>query len=310
MIMTENKIDISEKHKGSKREDYWNDLSVGSTTAYKTLKIEELIRNFFPKKCDSILDIGSGGNCDHVLKYRKLLQAKRIACLDYDGKIINQMRQRFPNEGIEWHVADIFELPRFEKGFDLIFLLDMLHEVYSFYGRPNRNMNEPINYEKGLEHVVTAMENISEIVNPRGGIVITDAILPSENTPVTFRTRSHEITDTIDYFFKNYPSRNFGEILRNGNFIAINQQDFSVLLTQYNKIKKKDWGRWNIERLEQHQYMTKEQYEEVFSRLGFKTHMIIETPAYVLKEWKQDFEIVGGATDFPPRRVTLLAVKE
>jgi len=303
-------MDISETHKKSKKREYWDDLSVGSTTAYKATKIEELIRNFFPPRCGSILDIGSGGNCDHILKYRKLLGAAKISCLDYDKKVINQMRLQFPNEGIEWHVADIFQLPQFKGGFDLVFLLDVLHEVYSFYGRLSGDRNEPINNERGLEYVVNAITNISGIVNQRGGIIITDNILPEENVPVTLRLRSKEISNAVDYFLKNYPSRKFGEISRKGDFITLNPQDFSVLLTQYNKIKKKDWDRWVVERLEQHQYITKRQYQEMFARLGFRTNMIVETPNYVRKEWEQDFEIIKGLGDFPPKRVTLLSIKE
>lgn len=303
-------MEISRVHKENKREGYWDDLSVGSTTAYKTLKIEELLQNFFPLRCESILDIGSGGNCDHIIKYRDLLQARRIACLDYDARIINNMKEKFPNEGIEWYVADIFELQLFRERFDLIFLLDMLHEVYSFYGRPSKGINESVNHEKGLEAVVKAITNISDIMNPKGGIIITDAILPSENTPVTFRAKSQEVTDTIKHFFRNYPTRKIDGVLRENNLVTISAQDFSVLLTQYNKIKNKDWSRWNIERLEQHQYMTKEQYEGIFARLGFETHMIVETPRYVKEEWDGDFEIISGLKDFPQKRVTLLAMKK
>jgi hypothetical protein len=303
-------MEVSKAHKENKGESYWGDLSVGSTTAYKTLKIEELLLNFFPSRCESILDIGSGGNCDHILKYRDLLKARRIACLDYDEKIIDKMKERFPNEEIEWHVADIFELQLFKGAFDLIFLLDMLHEVYSFYGRPSQDTNKPVNHERGLEAVVKAITKISNITNQKGGIIITDDILPDEDTFVTFRTRSQEVTDAIDHFFRNYPTRKMDGVSIKNGLVTISAQDFSVLLTQYNKIKNRDWSRWNIERMEQHQYMTREQYEEIFARLGFETHMIIETPTYVKEEWERDFEIISGLKDFPKKRVTLLAMKE
>lgn len=303
-------MEVSQIHKGSKGKDYWGDLNVGSTTQYKVIKIEELIRNFFPPRCNSILDIGSGGNYDHILKYKNLLQAKRIACLDYDEKIINQMRQQFPNEGIKWYVADIFELPQFKKGFDLIFLLDVLHEVYSFYGRPNKDMNESLNRNSGLEAVVKALTNISNITNPGGGIIIADAILPSQQGKITIRPKSQEVEQALNYFFENYPTKRFDQVHRKGDLITLSLSDFSILSRQYDKIKNKDWDRWKVERLEQHQYMTREQYEDLFTQLGFRTHIVIGTPENIKYEWHQDFEIIDGATDFPPRRVTLLAVKE
>ena len=303
-------MEVSETHKDSKGREYWGDLNIGSTTQYKAIKIEELIRNFFPSKCGNILDIGSGSNCDHLLKYRQLLGAKKIACLDYDEKIINQMRQQFPNEGIGWYVADIFDLPEFKEGFDLIFFLDMLHEVYSFYGRPSRDMSEPVDRNRGLEAVIRAINNISNITNSKGGMVITDAILPSQQGNLIIRPRTPEVEEAVNYFFENYPTKRFDKVYREGDLITLSPSNFSILSRQYDKIKNKDWTRWNIERLEQHQYMTKEQYENLFAKLGFKTHIIIGTPDTIKKEWDQDFEIVSGLKEFPPRRVTLLAMKE
>lgn len=303
-------MEISETHKKSKIEAYWEDLSEGSTTAYKTKTIEHLIKNFFSPQCNSILDIGSGGNCDHILKYKKILGATKLACLDYDEKIIDKMKEQFPNEGIKWKVADIFDLKKFKERFDLIFLLDMLHEVYSFYGRSSGNRNESIDNERGLEYVIRAITNVSGMVNPSGGIIITDDILPEENNPVKLKLRSEEVSRTVDYFLGNYPSRKFDGISRQKDIITINAQDLSVLLTQYNKIKNKNWERWEVERLEQHQYMTAKQYKETFANLGFQTNMIVETPGYVQKEWNNDFEIIGGLKDFPPKRVTLLSIKQ
>jgi len=299
---------IEEKHKQSKQRDYWNDLSVGTTTRYKEEKIEELIKTYFPIDAKSILDVGSGGNCDHVLKYQKLFSSERVVCVDYDEKIIREMKSRFPNEGLEFKVADIFALESLRGSFDLVFFLDMLHEIYSFYGRPEKNISYPVNHEKGQEYILKAVENISRQVSPHGGVIITDNIVCGEDVPVLLKLKTSEIRDTVSYFLEEYPSKEINASL-NGDVLSVGSRDLCTLLTQYNKIKKKEWERWDVEKMEIHQYMTLQEYTQMFDSLGFKTHAIVETPGDVFQEWSEDFEIIEGLRSFPKKRITLLAVK-
>jgi len=219
------------------------------------------------------------------------------------------MREKYPTQA-EWVVADIFDLPSFSRKFDLILCFDMLHEIYSFYGRPERDIARPVDHESGQEFVIQALQNISEFVNPGGGVVITDNILSEENVEVTLSCRNDSVQNSVKFFVDNYPTRNFEGIIQSDQTLRIMKHDLCILLTQYNEIKNKDWSRWEVERLEIHQYMTREEYRRVFSDLEFNVFFDIGTPKYIYEEWHDDFEILDGMKDFPKKRVTLLAIKK
>jgi len=299
-------MDIAETHKESKPVAYWNDLDQGSTTQYKGRVLENLIKTHFPPTCDSIIDIGSGTNCEHILKYKEMLQAKKLACFDYDKNVIENMKEKYSGHGIEWHVADVFALDHWKNQFDLVFLLDVVHEIYSFYGRPNRDMNEPVNHDRGQEFVRKAIGSIAANIRPTG-IVITDNIICEDNGLVTMRCRTAKSRRAVEHFLDNYPTVRFTYTLE-GDVLEIGRQHLCTLLTQYNKIKNGDTARWNVERLERHQYMTFSEYRSLFGTLGYNVFATIETPQYVLEEWNADFEVLAGPS-FPEKRVTLLALK-
>jgi len=301
-------MDIADIHKSSKNDPYWNDLLSGTTGAYKHAQIDKLLSNFFPSECDSIIDIGCG-SCETVLKYGKQLNAKTIACSDYDKILIEKMKTLFQDYPIKWHVNDIFDLKKIKKNYNLVFLLDMLHEIYSFYGRPDRDIMKEIDHSKGLSFVEKAIFNIKEIVAVGGGIIITDNVLYEQNVPLTIQAKTSQVMKALNYFSEKYTSKKIQITFSNERIFKIKAHDFCILLTQYNKIKNKNWERWNVEKLEIHQYMTLRDFQEMFSNIKFQLYHIIGTPSSALNEWQQDFKIIDGINDFPHKRITLLAIK-
>ena len=298
-------MNLIENHKKNKFSSYWEDLNLGTTGKYKFQKIDELINNFLTS-CPKILDIGCGTDCKNILRYKEFLGSEEVTYLDYDEEIVKEMQAQVSEEGIKWKVANIINLKDFKEKSDLIFVLDVLHEIYSFYGRPSKNLNEPVNHELGIKYVSKAIKNLSDLVNVGGGIIITDDVLTDENNLIEVKLKNKNIRKTIDYFFDNYPSKKLKTQIKN-NFLNMPSRDLCTLLTQYNKIKKEDWKRWNVERLEVHQYMSPKEYQKIFSDLGFDVKMIVGTPQKALEEWKEDFEIKEG---FPNKRITLLALKK
>jgi hypothetical protein len=300
--------DIATSHMNSKGEFYWTDLTSGTTSQYKEAVMDGLIRSHFRHGARNLIDIGCG-TCETILKYRQLLGGETAVCTDYDPAIVRQMQERHADDGIDWRVADIFALADLPGRYDLVFLMDMIHEVYSFYGRPNRRMDEPIDHALGLEVVRRAFEQVTGIVAPNGGIIVTDNVLTEENISVGVRLKTPEVIAAVRYLFDQYPTRRFDYSFRENDLLEINSRDFCVVLTQYNKIKKANWERWNIERLETHQYMTRREYEEMFDGFGFDVHAVVGTPEENRAEWAADFEVVDGLSALPEKRITLLATK-
>ena len=301
-------MNISVKHKAMKGQAYWNALVHRETSEYDEQMVDNLLNDFFPQTCKSILDVGCGTG-KTILKYKHKLKAETAVGIDYDTKVIEQMKADYNIEGVQWRVADVCNLGNCNEKYDLTFLLNVIHEVYSFYGRPGGDLNSPINHQLGLEYVVRVITNLARITNQGGGIVITDDVLCSQDVELKIRVKTNGLMAAVKYFLLNYPSRIINADFRENGILCINSRDFCVLLTQYNKIKTENWDRWNVECSETHQYMTLEEYGQMFSKLGFIIHAIVGTPDCAYREWCSDFEILDGLSDFPEKRITLLGVK-
>jgi len=302
-------MNITSSHKKSKKETYWNDLIGGTTSQYKEEMMLGLVDKHYKRSCEKLLDVGCG-TCEVILKYASIFKAKSLTCLDYDASIIEKMKNKYSKESITWKVSDIFDIQGWSEKFDLIFLLDMLHEIYSFYGRTNKDIQSPVDHALGIGFVRQAITNLAEHTNKGGGMIITDNILCEQSTEIWVLLRNQEVLEAVQYFFNHYPTKRFKYHLEGHNILRINSRDFCILLTQYNKIKSKDFDRWNVERFEIHQYMTLKEYQTFFRQLGFSTYHTVGTPKSSMQEWENDFEVLKGFTKIPEKRITLLAIKD
>lgn len=302
-------MDISESHMGSKGEAYWKDLTAGNTGKYKSQIMESLVREHFKAPKASLIDIGCG-TCEEILKYSKLLSATKLTCTDYDPAIVAEMKAKNLDARIEWRVADIFALDRLGEGYDLVFLMDVIHEIYSFYGRPDRNIQTAVDHTLGMHYVHEAFKQVATIVNKGGGIIVTDDVLCNSNIPVSVRIKNQATSEAVRYFISDYPTKRIQVNWVGPMELEILSRDLNILLTQYNKIKVANWSRWAIERLEIHEYMSPDEYKSMFTELGFDLHMVVGTPEAARQEWASDFEIISGMDKLPEKRVTLLAIKK
>ena len=299
---------LTEDHKARKQEAYWEDLVGGNTSQYKEAVLDQLIRTYLPDRVEEILDIVCGTS-DIAFKHRDRLKASKLVCTDYDAAIVERMRADQAGRNVEWRVGDIFQIDRWVDRFDLVFLLDMIHEVYSFCGRESRQVPGEINHERGGQAVRAALTSVARLVRPGGGIAITDNVLSAETGPVAVRLLNPEARAAVDRFLAEYPSRRMLVERPAEDVLVIKAHDFCILLTQYNKIKTGQEHRWRVEQLEIHQYMTEDEYRRLFDELGFDLHCIIGTPKPALEEWQSDFEVLSGLPALPPKRITLLAIK-
>jgi SAM-dependent methyltransferase len=305
--MTADSPHISSDHQGAKKDSYWENLTAGGTAAYKERQIDLLLSQFGPKTIQSILDIGCG-TCDLIFRYQDALRVPSVTCLDYDPKVIDQLRNKYPDRKVDWVVGDVFALSKSNQKFDLIFLLDMIHEVYSFYGRIDPRIDCQVDHARGLEAVGRLLDNVAAACSVGGAIVITDNILCEQNHSVLVRMKSPKTVETVRYFFENYPTKKIDHCFEGADLLRLNSRDFCILLTQYNKIRDGLWDRWNVEKMEIHQYFCQSEYIREFERRGFTLHLVPETPPETATEWAGDFEVLEGLSDLPPKRVTLLAL--
>jgi len=301
-------MELTQAHKSRKQDAYWENLVQGETALYKAQALDALVAAHGPSAVDSLLDIGCGTS-DIALHYLDALGGRRLVGLDYDAAVVEAAARRYDDPRLEWRQADIFELGSSGDRFDLVFMLDMLHEVYSFYGRPNRDVAEPIDHRLGQDAARRALAQVAAVVAPGGGIVITDNVLCPDDVPVAVRILNPAARQSVDAFLDEYPARCMAHRWRDADTLELGSHDFCILLTQYNKLKQADPARWNVEKLEIHQYMTVGEYERCFGELGFALHATVGTPPDASAEWAGDFRIESGMPGLPDKRITLLAVK-
>lgn len=303
-------MDIAAIQKKLKAEEYWDELSSGPTSFYKKLVVEKLLREHFDSVPSSrVLDVGCGGS-SVAFAFRELLQPREMVCIDYDAKLIEEAKAASSETLVRWREASVYDLADWEERFELVFLFDILHEVYSFDGRIDADLEQPISHEKGIASLRRALESVDSVLCNRGGMVVTDNVLCEEQIPVCARCQSPEVHEAVRKLLTEYPSRILKAELSSDGVLEIDSQDFCVLLTQYNKIKKGDWARWKIERLETHQYMTPSEYHSVFDTLGYSVFFELGSPEAAYNEWKEDFSLISGWKDFSPKRISLLAIKK
>lgn len=301
-------MELTQTHKSRKQDAYWENLVQGETAQYKARALDALIAAHCPPTVDGLLDIGCGTS-DIALHYLDVLQGRRLVGLDYDPAVVDAAAARYSDPRIQWRTADVFELASSGDRFGLVFILDMLHEVYSFYGRPNRDVTEPVDHALGLDAACRALAQIAAVVAPGGAIAITDNVLCPDDVPIAVRVRNPVARQAVLDFLREYPARRMAHEWRDDDVLQLGSHDFCILLTQYNKLKRGDLARWNVEKLEIHQYMTLADYDRCFGDLGFSLHATVGTPADATAEWQGDFQVESGMPDLPQKRITLLAVK-
>ena len=297
-------MQVEAHHKNSKGSAYWADLTARETHAYRQICLDQLLEEHFRRSCVSILELGVGTDTV-LLDYKHRFGAARAVGVDYDEPAIRRMRQAYPEAS--WQVADIMEM-RPEGRYDLVLLLDVVHEIYSFYGRPGRQLSERVDHALGLQAVGTMFDNLCGSIEPGGAIALTDNVLPNVDRPMQIRMRHQAARAAVERFVDTYPSKKISASW-DGDVLSLPASDLCVLLTQYNKIKQGKEDRWEVERMEVHQYMSEAEYCAFFARLGFATYAILGTPSQALSEWEEDFDLVAGGEAFPHKRITLLAVR-
>ncbi|NQW09049.1 MAG: methyltransferase domain-containing protein [Alphaproteobacteria bacterium] len=306
--------DVSvEEHKSRKVEAYWADLVEGETGLYKAGVIKRLVDDHLRIPVRQVLDIGCGTS-EIARRLAERIGSERVVGVDYDAEIIDKLRRHEWKVGIDtqWRVADIFDIGAWDERFELVFLLDILHEVYSFVGRSDDGKGGQliINHQKGLDATYRALDSIAKVVPSGGGIVITDDILPDHNESVEVKAKNPKVLSTLKTFVEEYPSRQIDLEWTSTDTFRIPAHDFSIVLTQYNKLKNGDLQRWNVEKLEIHQYFREADYRDVFRSLGFTPHIVVGTPCGARDEWCDDFEMLFGLPSIPAKRVSVLAVRD
>jgi SAM-dependent methyltransferase len=303
-LVTDHATFRPDEHMRRKRDAYWTDLVGGVTGQYKTKQVQRLLEGRTLPAGSSVIDVGAGTS-DLSKMVAEYGGVEKIVCLDYDAEIVAESRAAETDPRVEWRVGDAGDLDAYGTNVGAVGFFDILHEVYSFIGRSPEDGS--VDHARGRAAVEKILAAAASALAPGGVILITDDVLPEQETPVRVAARSDAIATLLRRIEREYPSRPL-EIAWNGERqFTIPARTFITLLTHYNKPKLGDEARWAVEQMEVHEYMKVSEYESFFGNLGLTVSVDVGTPPEAHAEWAEDFEILDGLPDFPSKRVAVLA---
>jgi Methyltransferase domain len=297
----------SSEHMSRKRDAYWEDLVGGLTAGYKTSQVLRLLEGRAAPIDSVLVDVGAGTS-DLSTLIAARVGTSRILCVDYDEAVVAARQAAETNPDVVWRVSDARELTDLGERIGLVSFFDMLHEVYSFAGRGEGS--PLIDHARGIAAVHQVLRASAGALAPGGLIVITDDLLPESDGTTRVRCASDDIAAVVRRVEREYPSRQLKIAWLHDREFEINDRDFATLLTQYNKVKRGDLTRWNVEQLEVHQYMSVADYERELGAAGMTVHIDVGTPDAAGDEWAHDFSVLSGLDEFPHKRVAVVAVKD
>lgn len=307
--MTDEATFVPEEHMRRKRDAYWADLVGGTTGAYKTGQIQDLLRDWTLPSDSVIVDVGAGTS--YLSKMLAEIGGQpdaKIVCVDYDEGIIEEMRKQETDPQVEWRVADARELGSWTEKVGVVSYFDVLHEVYSFVGRVEGG--KEVRHDVGIAAVEEVLAASAQVLTPGGVVVITDDVIPESDGDITLKCRNDLVRRTLKERVEvEYGSRPLQITWQDEDTFTMPVRTFATLLTQYNKPKKGDETRWAVEQMEVHQYMKVSDYERVLGGHGLTVTTHTGTADVVTDEWNEDFELVDGLDAFPDKRVAVVATK-
>ncbi|MBU0633683.1 MAG: NAD(P)H-hydrate dehydratase [Candidatus Omnitrophica bacterium] len=253
----------------------------------------------------SVLSIGCGQAIDLNVLKEEFPDEPNIEYvgLDINPDIIDEAKQVAGD--IHYIVRDLIEgnFNDLEERFDVVMVVNVLHEVFSYYGRPNRDPKERIDPELGEHYVEKALKNIKKLLKPQGRLLLYDGAELSadeRDETVTMRFRNKDTRKKFYQFAREFLPK---EIKYKNPFFGLNKseatlskQDFLRFVCEYLYV---GGPRWDIEREESWQYYSIEQYVNVLSGLGFTVNVDNFTPSRQIKRWNKDIEILTEDVDFP-----------
>ncbi len=187
--------------------------------------------------------------------------------------------------------------------FDLVLLVNALHEVYSDCFSPELNQ---IDVPAAKQRVEQALAGAAGCLGPGGWLILFDGLEPSgdPNQAVRIRFRDYDIRREFDMFADGYrPFQITFRQLDTPLCVELSKRDFTRYLTKSIFLGK---GLWESERLQSYQYFTQEEFRAAFARAGLDI-VVLRTLTMNEEKWRYRVEIETPGIDFPDEHILILA---
>jgi SAM-dependent methyltransferase len=225
--------------------------------------------------------------------------------VDYNPQFLAQCRHDYPNLRC---IAGDFSDPALLAGlgkFDIILLVNTLHEVFSDAFSPK--MNE-IDIPLARLRVDQTLSMSAAFLQPGSWMVLFDGLEPGGDLTQMLSIRFHDsrVRQDFETFVQQYqPLHITYQQLKDPLSIALSRRDFTRFITKSIFLRK---GLWESERLQSYQYFTEEDYRQSFARLGLDIS-ILQTLTVNEEKWRALVDIITPGVNFPEEHILILAKK-
>lgn len=253
----------------------------------------------------SVLDVGCSDGS--ILDYIKMTMNQECpkALIDYTGldfnkKVIDIAKKT--HKGIKFIHADITKTNVRNKSYDIIILINTLHEIFSLKAK-----NKHYDFKKGKREVRSAFSNIAGLMSKGGTVFLYDGVEcpKTENKHVRVKIKD----DSTEKQFKKF-AKEYQPVLINYKLISKHTYEMSIkAFTRFiTKLRFLDSPTWELEKEESYQYFDEREFEQMLEMNGLVlSSKILMSPH--LGEWQNRVEILSSDISFPTENMLIVAEK-
>jgi len=225
--------------------------------------------------------------------------------IDYNPQFLEKCQHDYP--GLHCIAGD-FTDPALLAGlgkFDIVLLVNTLHEVFSDAFSPDLNeIDIPVARQRVKETLAAA----ADFLDPGSWLVLFDGLEPGGDPAQVLHIRFRDTQSRQDFetFASQYqPLHITYQQLRDPLSIELSQRDFTRYITKSIFLRK---HLWESERLQSYQYFTEEDYQATFSQVRLE---ISELRMLTVNEekWRALVDIETPGVSFPEEHILILAKK-
>jgi len=227
----------------------------------KNIDDKLVIFDFMEKNGDlNILDFGCGSGV--IFDYLNTLYPNStLVGFDKSKFMIERAKEKHPNGIFLLTFEELDSFIKDNKRFDYIILNSILHEIYS--------------YENRFDSVIGLLKKLSEYLEDNGKFIIRDGILDTESVGNMDEIEKFELNNLkeAEMFLEKYT-----KLSPFPNNLSIQDGHITGLWHEVREfINKYTWGFESLYRESQEivNFASKEMYQEIFNKAGFKIEKIL-----------------------------------
>ncbi|MCC6148581.1 MAG: class I SAM-dependent methyltransferase [Anaerolineaceae bacterium] len=241
-----------------------------------------------------------------VSRHSQICDSKVVAGIDCNPRALTRCRSDFP--GLQWVEGDFTDpalLSRLGE-YDLVLLVNALHEVYSAVYSPELGQVDVPAAKCAVEDVLV---EIIKRLAPGGWLLLFDGLEPPGDPaePVQIRFLHEQARAHFEVFAAQYrPFRISYRETGSPNVVELSRRDFTRYIDKSIFLGK---ALWQTERLESYQYFREDEFRAAFAHCGLEISEL-RTLTVNAEKWRRTVEIVAPGVEFPEEHILIVARRE